>query len=185
VTWAVQRTPGHLRDARDRARELGNERLADYYARKVDEEVGHDAWGHADLESLTRIVAAPTSTTKSMLAIDAYNTELIERDPTFYLPYVAFAEYVTVLLGPELLQNIQEKCGVPRTSMTVVDNHVELDRDHAEEDFGAMDDLVLDPAMLAPMRQVLARICGYFDAFCEEVTEVLPEMPQQADVSAA
>jgi hypothetical protein len=174
VTWSIRRTAGHMKDARDRALELGNERIAKFYAEKIHEEAGHEAWGDADLESLTRLVAAPPEITAAFVDIDAYVTEIIEKDPSLYLAYLALAEYVTVLLGPELLQNIQDHCGVPRTSMTVVDNHIELDRDHAEENFGVLDDLVGDPRMLAPLREALAKMLGFFDRFCEEVTEIVP-----------
>jgi hypothetical protein len=174
VTWSIRRTAGHMKDARDRALELGHDPVAKFYAEKIHEEAGHEAWGDADLESLTRLVAAPPAIIASFVELDAYVSEIIEKDPALYLAYLALAEYVTVLLGPELLQNIHEHCGVPRTSMTVVDNHIDLDRDHAEENFGVLDDLVVDPRMLAPLREALAKMLEFFDRFCEEVTEPVP-----------
>jgi hypothetical protein len=175
VTYMIRLTPGHLESACRGARARGDETLARHYEHKIREEVGHAAWGEADLESLTRLAASPAvspATTPSILALADYVTAMIERDPSFYLTYLAFTEYVTVLLGPELLAHIEERCGIPKSSLTVIDNHIELDRDHAEEGFGLIDDLVGDPRMLAPMRQSLAGILEHFDAFCEEVTDV-------------
>ena len=52
------------------------------------------------------------------------------------------------MIGPRWLALLEERCGVPQSSMTAVGNHVELDREHAEEGFAVIDDLVGDPKML-------------------------------------
>ena len=54
--------------------------------------------------------------------------------------------------------------------MTVIGKHIELDRDHAEEGWGCIDDLVGDPRKLAPMRKALAEMVAHFDRFCVELT---------------
>jgi pyrroloquinoline quinone (PQQ) biosynthesis protein C len=186
VTFLVRQTPGHLKTARDCASVAGDEELAEYFGHKLGEETGHAEWGDADLVSLTRMNTAPVTVnvTPSIEALDRFLTEAIERDPALYLPYMAFAEYVTVLVGPELLANIESRCGVPRTAMTVIDNHIELDRDHAEEGFGVIDDLVKDPRKLGIMRAALAQVTRFFDAFCEEVVTDT-EVERDGQVSAA
>jgi hypothetical protein len=173
VTWMIRNTQKHLRTARDRARSSGNQALTAYFSEKVREEAGHDAWGDADLVSLTKMVSAPAMVpTPSIEALDAYVAKVIDENAVLYLPYIAFAEYITVLLGPELLTYIEERCGVPRTAMTIIDKHVELDREHAEEAFGVIGDLVGDPRMLAPLRRALAEMLRHFDGFCEDVTMI-------------
>jgi hypothetical protein len=186
VTYVIRLTPGHLRAARDGARAHGDERLARHFEHKLDEEVGHAAWGESDLESLAQLGAGPSNTTAtpSIEALAEFLTQAIETDPALYLCHLAFTEYVTVLLGPELLSLIEERCGVPRTSMTVVDNHIELDRDHAEEGFGLIDDLVPDPRKVGPMREALAGIMERFSRFFEEVTTV-EAYESERQVSAA
>jgi hypothetical protein len=171
VTHLVGSTPALLARGRDSARAQKNELLASYFHRKIAEEGGHVVWGEADLASLTRIVAAPAakSLMPSIVALVRFLEQTIDRDPACYLPYLSFAEYITVLLGPEFLANIEAKCGVPRSAMTVVDNHIELDKEHAEEGFDLMNDLVSDPRKLAPMRAALADVLRLFDAFCAEV----------------
>ena len=187
VTYLIERTPGHLRRARERASALGDERLAGHYAHKLDEEEGHSVWGEADLESLSDVSTAGlgSSVTPAIAACASYLTKIIDEDPALYLTHLAFTEYVTVLLGPELLADIESRCGVPRSSMTVVDNHIELDREHAEEGFGIIDDLVGDPKKLAPMRRALAGLLEHFDRFCEEVTADRATAHEPAHVSAA
>jgi hypothetical protein len=173
ATWIIKRTPGHIKRARDGARALGDERLAAHYDHKLSEEVGHAAWGEADLESFTSIAAASVETTTPAIeSLARYLDEMTAGDPVLYLTYLAFTEYITVLLGPELLTNIEERCGVARTAMTIIDKHIELDRDHAEEGFGVIDDLVDDPSKIGPMREALARILTHFDGFCEQVTKI-------------
>lgn len=190
VTFLIEHTAEHMTLARARSLELGNDALAAYYADKLVEEFGHDEWGHADLEKLSRIVATPKarSVTPSIRALAHHIRDLIAEDPAFYLAHIAFAEYVTILLGPELLADIEAHCGVPRSAMTIVDNHIAADQEHVEENFAVIDDLVGDPKKLRPMRQALASIMEHFDRFCAEVTTVSVEESGEyelARVSAA
>jgi hypothetical protein len=55
--------------------------------------------------------------------------------------------------------------------MTVIGNHIELDREHVEEALDQIDALVANPRKLPRMRQVLAQTLTYFDRFCADVTE--------------
>jgi hypothetical protein len=95
----------------------------------------------------------------------------IDRDPVLYLSYILFAEYLIVLLGPEWLRMLEERCGIPRSSMTVIGNHIELDREHVEEALDQIDALVSDPHKLPSMRAVLLETFAYFDRFCADVTD--------------
>lgn len=189
VTFMIGYTPRNLRLARDQARAQKNEALAAYFAHKIEEEDGHEVWGSEDLESLERLVAAPHAmrVTPAIQALSEHVPAQIAEDPAFFLSYIAFVEYITVLLGPELLADIEANCGVTRAQMTIVDNHIDLDKAHVEENFAVIDDLVGDPRKLAPMRTALADVLGYFDRFCEEVTvvEAGSDEHQIANVSAA
>jgi hypothetical protein len=187
VTYMIGLTPRMLMHARDEARKRNDQPLAQFFQQKLEEETGHVEWGEADLESLTKVAVAPTSTatTASIEAMAKYLTSTIDRDPALYLAYVAFTEYITVLLGPELLSSIEEHCGVPRTSMSVIDNHIVLDQGHVEENFGIIDDLVPDPRKLSPMRNTLSDIFGFFDGFCREVALTDANDESTRHVSAA
>lgn len=171
VRYMVAMTPPYLRRARDRARAIGDEKLAAYYGKKVGEEEGHEVWAERDLEELTGTVARQPNfgITRSIRELSEYLENKIDEEPALYLAYIAFAEYITVILGPAWLELLEERCGIPRSSMTVIDNHIELDREHAEEAFACIDDFVSDPRKLAPMRQVLGQAVSYFDAFCAEI----------------
>ena len=85
--------------------------------------------------------------------------------------YILFVEYVTVLLGPEFVRLAEQRCGIPRAALSVIANHVELDVAHVEEGVDAIDDLVEDPADLAPMQAVLKESIVWFDRLCAEVVD--------------
>jgi hypothetical protein len=190
VTHMIRLTPGHLRQAQARARALSDTALVQHYEHKFAEEIGHAAWGEADLAMLAKN-DEPTLTSAFAELAD-HLTSAIDEDPAVYLCWLALTEYITVLLGPELLSLIEERNGVPRTSMTVIDNHIELDREHAEEAWGVIDDLVGDPRKIGKMREALATMLAYVDAFSLELATDLgssdesePRLTHARVVSAA
>lgn len=190
VHYIIQYTPTYLVRARALATTRGDATLAAHYEQKLGEEVGHDTWSGNDLESLTRLVAQRPNVevTDAMVGMVRWLASIIDEDPALYLAYIAYAEYLVVLLGDEWLALLDARCGIPRTSMTVIDNHVELDRDHADDAFARIDALVGDPRKLPRMRQVLLETLERFDAFCEELTKEDRERPARSgsvNVSAA
>ncbi|HEY4117200.1 MAG TPA: hypothetical protein VGM56_05070 [Byssovorax sp.] len=158
----------HLRVARDTALARGLLDLAAYYAEKCVEEQGHDAWAVADMSRV-----APKSARGAVLPATRERIErldaIIEEDPELYLTYTLFAEYVTVLLGGDWLDLLEANCGIPRTSMTVVRNHVDLDKEHVAEALERIDALVSDPRKITRMRQVLRESFALFDRFGAEI----------------
>lgn len=185
IHFMLTLTPIHLAKAARRARELGAEPLARHFEQKLIEEVGHDAWAEQDLRSLEVERSARTAdVTNAVRELAAYLEQTIEQNPAWYLAYIAFAEYLTVIKGPELLDLLETRCGIPKASMTAIDNHVELDRDHAEEGFAVVDDLVTDPRMLPAMREAMATSMRHFDAYCAEAVNGGPA-PAESHVSAA
>jgi hypothetical protein len=173
VGFLVERSPSHLRRAAERAREQRNEALAAHFNHKIGEEVGHEQWGRDDLGRLDRNPRRSgwPETVPAMLELAQSIENMIERDPTEYLAYTLFAEYFVTLLGPEWLSFLEERCQIPRASMTLIGNHAELDREHASEAFERVDELVGDPAKLPAMKQTLARTIALFARICSEAVE--------------
>ncbi len=161
-------TPVHLVKARDKAYALGDEQLAAHFQHKLGDEVGHDAWADDDLRSLNAQRAAKTEVMASARSLALSLESAIDAQPARYLAYIAFVEYMTVLVGPRWLTDLEERCGIPRSSMTAVANHVELDREHAEEGFSVIDDLVVDPKLLPSMREALAEAIALYESICAE-----------------
>ena len=173
VHHLVCHTPIFLVRARNRARQLGDACLAEHYEHKFGEEQGHDAWADRDIERMSAMSTVPVKrdVLPSIRDLVGFLATTIDEDPTLYLSYILFAEYLIVLLGPEWLRMLEERCGIPRSSMTVIGNHIELDREHVEEALDQIDDLVGDPGKLPRMREVLLEVLAHFDRFCAEVTE--------------
>jgi len=172
--YMIQHTPIHLKRARERARTLGDEALCRHFEHKFGEEQGHDVWAENDLETLERTHQS-TSRGEVMpgaLLLARHIEATIDDKPALYLAYIAFVEYMTVMVGPEWMSYLEERCGIARTNVSVIDEHIELDREHAEEGFAVMDDLVGDPAMLTPMRDALRQFMAMFDTYCAEAMDI-------------
>jgi hypothetical protein len=165
-------TPLHMELARARAMAEGDDALAAHLSHKASEEIGHDAWAEADLARVAPPRESTANIPRSMRRFTAWIGEIIEEDPRLYLAYMLFAEYVTVLLAPAWLEMLETRCGVPRTSMTAIDKHVTLDRDHVEEALDVIDTLVADPTRLPRMRRVVQQAFELYGTFCSEVVDL-------------
>lgn len=167
----IRHTPIYLERARVRAEHLGERELADYFATKLREETGHDRWAENDVASLSSAfaVVTPERPLPSVSGLIGYLRSAIDDDPARYLAYILFAEYFTVLLGPEWISALENNCGVASSSMSVVERHVELDRRHVREGLAEIDLLVRDAARIAPIRETLERSMAYFSGFCDEL----------------
>lgn len=141
--FAVRHTPLHLVKARKAAESLGLTALASFMENKFNEEVGHDVWALNDLKSLK----APQphlqdhDITNGNQQLMAWVGELCAHQPLYYIAYITFVEYFTVLAAPPFLESL-EKAGFPRSSLSVVALHEELDKDHLVRDLKAVVNLV-------------------------------------------
>jgi hypothetical protein len=175
LQYLIRNTIVHLSLAEARAKALGQDDLAAHFAAKRSEEQGHDRWAEADIARLCErfVVAVPDEPSPGIVAIVEANTRIVHDEPRVYLAYMLFAEYITVVLGPEWLSALADKCGIPVDYMTVVDKHVELDKDHATEGCMAIDDFFdaspSDAARVA-LRGMMERFTAFCDGLCADVT---------------
>jgi hypothetical protein len=170
LLFLIRGTLAVLERAQQRALAMGDLHLAAHYRRKLLEERGHDRWAEKDLEKLPSTLAyGPDASGSALGRLVNYLGEVANQDPCLYLSYILLAEYLTVLAGPEWLEILEHNCGVPRTTLTVVDNHIALDRDHVAEGVQTIDMLVTSPEKRAPMLDVLRRSIGYYEEFWLEI----------------
>ncbi len=168
VHYLIRHTPIHLKLAHDRAEKSGMRELAKFFRDKVGEEAGHDKWAEADLATLS--LDASPEITPGIRRLVAFIAETIQSDPALYLPYILFAEYFTVLAGSEWIEALDKHCGIKPDSVSVIGNHVELDKDHIVDDLKEIDLLVKDEdAEAARFRGVLDKAMRLHEAFCAEV----------------
>ena len=159
----------HLALAREQAADSGRPALAAHFARKEADEVGHDHWAERDVSSVGALFGIP-GTHKPARAISdlvGYLERSIRGDSKRYLAYILFAEYFTVLVGPEWL-DAMERCGVPLAMMSSVGNHVELDQAHVREGLREID-LLVGPEDRDALLQVLHRAMDHCEAFFDEL----------------
>lgn len=167
----LEMSPVHLERARVRALALGDDRLAEHYATKRAEELGHHRWAESDLRSLYEElgIARVGACSPALLGLLRHLEETIDRDPALYLAHVLFSEYLVTLMGPAWLALIEERCAIPARMFSAVSRHADLDKEHAADGLDAIDRLVPDPAQLGPMRALLRRVIVDFDRFSAEV----------------
>lgn len=158
----------HLDIARTRALQLGNEEIVPFLEEKVREERGHDRWASNDLRrsgstqegfDLGRVAPG----THRILA---YSVDLIGEDPELFLAYMFFHEYITVAGGPELLADLDARCGIPVDHVTSIAHHVKLDRHHVEEDLVEISAVLERSPEKAPLlRRTIDDTAAHADAF--------------------
>jgi hypothetical protein len=169
VLYLIRHTPIYLQLAYEQAQRRGFGDFAAFYKTKLAEEDGHDQWAETDLQSLGKNpdelgdVIAP-----SMRKLVTVLKDSILDDPTIYVGYIFFAEYLTVEVGPRWLEALSLHCGIPESSMSVVGNHIELDKEHIVEGLKAIDSLV-DEARKTPLLLALQTYMVLFERLCEEI----------------
>jgi hypothetical protein len=179
----LQHTEGHMRLAQKRAMELERPRLAAFFEDKMREEKGHECWAANDMSTLAGLFALRSVTGRSpaITGLVDYLSEAIVDEPTRYVAYILLAEYVTVLVGADLLMLLRDRCGIPSGSVTVVERHVELDGEHVAEGLHEIDSLVQDEKYLSPMQQTMRRSMQYFDSFWDEMSAGIAGRKANAD----
>jgi pyrroloquinoline quinone (PQQ) biosynthesis protein C len=168
--FLVAYTPEALSNARKRALELQEPALANYFAHKLEEEAGHDAWARSDLEQLReRFQIAIPEPTESIRRVVELQREIIERCPRDYLAYILAVEYLTVLAGPALVQMLETRCGMPASAFSVVAHQVELVQEHVAEGLLEIDELVQTEDEMKALQETADLVLKHLQAFLTEI----------------
>lgn len=169
IRFMIQHTPLHLNRAKVRATELLQHELAEFYVQKLREEEGHDAWASSDLENLNRAfgVLPDGGPSRHLQDLVHFIERLIDEQPSHYVAYVLFSEYLTVLLGPIWVRALTTRCGIPADALSVVSQHVELDQTHVRDELTQIDHLLAgNPTAVF---DALHSSMRYFRSFCDEL----------------
>lgn len=174
VSFLTAHTPAHLKLAHALAKTRGEQALARYFAEKLDEEVGHDQWGTEDVAALQKnfhVSSNQLGIVPAMQALVAGNEAMIRSDPFHYFIYVLYAEYFTVIAGPESLTAIEKNKGIPKSMMTIIGKHAELDQHHVAEWATAAEEVGLKAERCTDYREVLDGIMERYTKFCEDLIQ--------------
>lgn len=173
VTFLTAHTPHHLQLAVKMASEKSDKKLTRYYKAKLHEEVGHDQWGESDLKQLNERFSLKDGNTDVLSEMKDYvaaNERMIADDPLHYFVYILFAEYYTVIAGPECLEAIKRSKNVPREMMSIIDKHAELDKDHVHEWSQQARVIGLKVEDASVYLKVLEKILKRYDSFAKALS---------------
>jgi hypothetical protein len=186
LKWIFKNNTAYLKIAKKRALELGLNKLGDFFESKFAEEVGHEQWAEDDLKlckstsSLTVAHLTTVPDTENIILpathkLIQYLDEIIAIDPTLFLSYMFFTEYFTVLAGPRFLKNLEEKCGIPISSVSAVSKHIQADQTHTAEDLEVINVMVTDANQSELMMKALHGSIQTINAFLAECAGSLHE----------
>ena len=173
IRHLVSHTPVYLAEAARVSKGRGDTVLEQFFIEKITEESGHDAWAEADLQKLCAAFSLPPPKELSLALQELllFLKAEIRREPALYLSYMLLTELFTVLAAPEWVSDLQKYCGIQGEWMSVLLNHVELDKEHIQDDLKVIgvllknSDLHVDD-LLAHMETVTL----YLERFYAEVT---------------
>lgn len=141
VLYLISNTPVHLKLAQEYSSHLP--KLKSHFEKKIQEETGHDKWAEADLSELDKLSKLSQITpNKNIVDLVKYLEHSIRVDVKSYLAYILFAEYFTVLAGPLWVGALVNHCNIPVSALSVVTNHMELDKEHVADGSDEIDDLL-------------------------------------------
>jgi hypothetical protein len=151
----------------------GDRVLAQHYRNKRQEEVGHHLWAESDMRGVASTfgLRAEHRASRALHALVAFLEREIAAAPESYLAYGLLVEHVTVVVGPDWITALEQACGVPRSHLSVVENHVRLDREHVEEGLAEIDALTR-AAQLPGMRETIRVAISHLDHFMAELLEL-------------
>jgi hypothetical protein len=171
ILYLIQHTPTHLSYAKAKAKERKMDDLAVFFGTKMHEEDGHDKWAESDLSEMNKKFGATPDKNLSphIVHLVKYIKEIIDRDPSLYVSYIFLAEYFTVLIAPNWLEDLEKNCGIPRSMMSVIGNHAELDKEHVAEDLRQIELLLGHVKNAEPFLETLKTAITLHENFCSEV----------------
>jgi hypothetical protein len=154
--------------ALERSKQLGDPGLVGYFERKIPEELGHDRWAADDLQQLPATAKENLSALPSALRLIQLQRDLIADHPLYFVAYILWAEYFSVLVGDSWLDAL-ESSGYARRQVTAVSKHIETDREHAAAVIQEIDTLWHGEPSQENIVHAVQRASQLFEAFCAEI----------------
>jgi len=166
----IRRTPEHISRAITVATDKRLDFLLPYLAHSAKEEVDHHKWAERDQTVLSGVHGEATVfLLPAMKRLMQWLQATIDGDPVLLLAYILFVEYLTVRVGPGFVAAAQES-GVPVQALTVISNHVTLDKDHVRGDFAVADKISASyPRYAKSFEETAATAAEFYSCFLTEV----------------
>lgn len=172
LTYLTQHSQLVLRLAVASSKEKNDHHLADFFVKKIADEDGHHKWGEMDFESIKKKFKVPGAADQITDEMKHYVEDvqaMVKEDPYQLFVYILFAEYLTVIGGPDFLKAVDKACGVPPEYMSVIGNHAEIDRDHINDWAEEAKSLGMTDKDFDRCKKVLDRVMSNYDRFCSAI----------------
>jgi hypothetical protein len=147
----------------------GQSELAEYFASKAHEEIGHDRWASDDLSRLPEAAVIGVCPSPAIVSLVEWQRALIVQHPVCFVAYALWAEYFTVLLGDEWLDALAAS-GYEREQVTAITKHLLADGEHAARGFADIDRLWHGQPAAAVILHAVERAGQIFERFCDEIS---------------
>jgi hypothetical protein len=154
--------------ALEQSKRLGDPGLIRYFERKIPEELGHDRWAADDLKQLPAVAKDNLNAVPSAIRLIELQRDLIAEHPLYFVAYILWAEYFSVLVGDSWLDAL-ESSGYARNEVTAVSKHLETDREHAASVLEEIDTLWHGEPSQDDVVRAVQRASALFEAFCAEI----------------
>lgn len=169
IHYLISHTPVFLEYAEQTAKRQGQTQLAAYFAEKIQEEDGHDQWAESDLNLIKmHHKISQKKVSKSMNSLVRRLEELIGQKADYYVPYIFFAEYFTVIATPPAVTALKKNLNIDPMMLSVFIKHAEIDKHHVEFGMREIDGLYR-PEELSAFRSVLTEVFIKYGEVGEEV----------------
>lgn len=178
IKCLLEHTPIHLEIAASVSLQHGLLELAEYFEHKLREEAGHARWAEDDLDEMQRAFGITASgVPNSMQNMVAFIETLVRNQPCHYMGYILFAEHMTVEAGGVWVKALGDHCGIPRSALSSVAKHVELDQLHVAAGREEINHLLGHVRDAAPFLATLRCAMSHFEAFCDELNAPAERKP--------
>jgi hypothetical protein len=170
IRYLTRQSVRLLELAAESSERLGELPLAEHYRKRRAEEDGHHLWAESDMRGIaaTLGVSAVPEASPALVGLVTFLEQEIAIAPVRYLAYGLLAEHVTVAVGPDWIAALERACGVSRSHLSVVENHVRLDGAHVAEGLAEIDALA-GTALLPAMRETIRTSITHLDRFLAEL----------------
>lgn len=152
-------------------RSRGELRYAEYFVEKIADERGHAAWAQRDLSQLSAAATRDIQPAQAVMRLIELQRCLFERHPLYFVVYILWAEYFTVIVGDEWVEALAGS-GYEQRQLSAVVNHVEADREHVRAGFEALARLWRGEPSIAELCEAVELASSEFAAFCDEVCSI-------------
>jgi hypothetical protein len=169
VKYLIHHTPKHLSMAVKQADQFERSLFKSFFLEKIAEEDGHENWADVDLNQKHGTDCDPNKVDINIKNLMTYVENSILNDERCYIGYIFLSEYVTVNLGGPWLSDLERYCGIKPDQLSVVKNHVELDKHHINDDLEILNKMFNDPNLQNETLKFVENCMDYFKKFSNSI----------------